>query len=243
MPTREEIMALVRRLLDEWVSGHDEIWVALYRLLLDYEHGVPRMTDSNRLKKGVWRQRALQVQDELAKSLAYPPQEVSQRVDVFMREMYETGTQKMNPVGIAFACAIVYLAQRFAAGQYNWKMEARIGVDVFPRLTGFRRQSVDIVALQQEQPYAVVSSKWGIRHDRVRDLQEEADTYKREVPSLKFFVVTNEFDNARLQKVLTYPTIDGVFHVKRNLVWQVYGGMADELAGLKDLTDLFPYFP
>jgi hypothetical protein len=237
-------MALVRKLLDEWVSSPDDMWVAFYRLLLDYEHGVPRMTDSNRLKKGAWRQRALQVEAELAKALGCSPGDVAGEVDVFMCQMYAAGTQKMNPVGIAFACAIVHLLQRFATGRYQWKMEAKIGVDVFPcLLTGFRRQSVDIVAFQHGQPYAVLSSKWGIRHDRVRDLQEEADIYKREVPTLKFFVTTNEFDNARLQKVLTYPTIDGVFHVRRDLVWRVYSGMTDELAHLRDLTELFPYFP
>jgi hypothetical protein len=122
-------------------------------------------------------------------------------------------------------------------------MEAKIGVDVFPNLRDFRRKSVDIVALRQGSPFAVISNKWGIRHDRVRDPQEEADTYKREAPSLKFFVVTNEFDSARLRKVLTYPTIDGVFHVRRDLGWQVYGGMTDELANLKDLTELFVLFP
>lgn len=148
----------------------------------------------------------------------------------------------MNPVGIAFACAVVDLAQRFAAGRYSWKMEAKIGVDVFPHLTQFRRESVDIVAFRQGSPSAVVSSKWGIRHDRIRDPQEEADTYKQEVPSLKFFVVTNEFDNARLQKVLTYPSIDGVFHARRDLVWQAYGGRNNDLAHLKDLTELFAFF-
>ena len=89
----------------------------------------------------------------------------------------------------------------------------------------------------------IISSKWGIRHDRIRDPQEEADTYKREEPSLRFFVVTNEFDNARLQKLLTYPTIDGVFHLRRELVRQVYMGMPNELAGLRDLTELFALFP
>ncbi|MBI3950416.1 MAG: hypothetical protein HY314_08190 [Acidobacteria bacterium] len=54
--------------------------------------------------------------------------------------------------------------------------------------------------------------------------------------------MTNEFDRARLQKVLAYPTIDGVFHVRRDLVWQVYGGVPEPLADLKDLTDLFTLF-
>jgi hypothetical protein len=149
----------------------------------------------------------------------------------------------MNPIGIAFACAVVYLIQRFSSGSYEWKMEARIGVDVFPGLRDFRRKSVDIVAFYQGSPFAVISSKWGIRHDRVRDPQEEADTYKQEAPALKFFVVTNEFDSARLQKVLAHPAIDGVFHIRRDLVWQLYGGIPGKLSNLKDLTDLFVLFP
>ncbi|MGQ9626200.1 MAG: hypothetical protein ACUVV0_04760 [Anaerolineae bacterium] len=243
MPTREEIMAFVHQCLDKWIKTPDDIWVAFYRLLLDYVHGVPRITDSNRLKGGIWRERAKQFEQTLAAALSCDTQQVVNQLNVFMRSFYPPETQRMNPVGIAFACAVVYLIQRFSAGSYEWKMEAKIGVDVFPDLTGFRRKSVDIVAFRQGNPYAVISSKWGIRHDRVRDPQEEADTYKRTVASLKFFVVTNEFDSARLQKILTYPTIDGVFHVKRDLVWQVYGGVTDSLTNLKDLTELFALFP
>lgn len=148
----------------------------------------------------------------------------------------------MNPVGIAFASAVVHLIQKFSSQTYQWTIEAKIGVDVFPNLKGFRRQSVDIVAVSQGAPFAVISSKWGIRHDRIRDPQEEADTYKREIPSLKFFIVTNEFDNARLQKILMYPTIDGVFHVRRDLVWQVHGEPMPSLSNLMDFTELLPYF-
>jgi hypothetical protein len=243
MPTREEILAFVTQLFDQWVRTADNIWLALYRLLLDYAHGVPRITDSNRLKVGIWRERAKQIERALAAAIPCEIRQVTKHLDIFMRQLYSAGTQRMNPIGIAFACAVVYLLQRFAVGSYEWKMEAKIGVDVFPNLTGFRRKSVDIVALHQGDLFAVISSKWGIRHDRVRDPQEEADTYKREVPSLKFFVVTNEFDSARLQKLLTYPAIDGVFHIRRDLVWQVYGGMTEELANLKDLTELFVLFP
>jgi len=243
MPTREEIMAFVCQLLDRWISTADDIWVAFYRLLLDYAHGVPRITDSNRLKRGIWCERAEHVERVLAAAMHCETREVANNLNVFMRRLYPTGTQRMNPIGIAFARAMVHLIQRFAVGSYEWKMEAKIGVDVFPNLTDFRRRSVDILALRRGSPFAVISSKWGIRHDRVRDPQEEADTYKREVPSLKFFMVTNEFDSARLQKLLTYPAIDGVFHIRRDLVWQVYGGMTDELANLKDLTELFMLLP
>lgn len=224
MPTREEIMAFVRQMLDQWIRTTADSWVALYRLLLDYTHGVPRITDSNRLRHGVWRGRAKQVEEALAEAMQCTPQEVPDRLDVFMRQLYPPGTQRMNPVGIAFACAIVYLLRRFGGENYEWMMEAKIGVDVFPELGDFRREKVDIVCFRQDTPFAVISSKWGIRHDRVRDLQEEADVYKKEVPGLKFFVMTDEFDSARLEKVLMYPTIDGVFHIRRDFVWQAYGG-------------------
>lgn len=250
MPTREQvIMAFVRQQLDLLVSSTDDIWVALYLLLLDYHSNVPRITDSNRFRPGkgqhpsIWFKRAEQVEQTLANALHCPTSEVQNRVDLFMRTLYPPETQRMNPIGIALACAVVYVIDRFASGRYEWKLEAKIGTDIFPTLTNFRRRSVDIVAFKQGNPYAVISSKWGIRHDRVRDPQEEADTYKQHAQSLKFYVVTNEFDNARLQKVLTYPTIDGVFHIRRDLVWQAYGGMTEELANLKDITEFFPLFP
>jgi hypothetical protein len=243
MPTREEIMEFVSKFFDQWIRTADDIWSAIYRLFLDYIHGVLRITDSNRLKQGIWRERAKQVERALAASMHCGAKEVANHLDVFMTQLYPPKTQRMNPIGIAIACAVVYLIQRFSIGNYSWKIEARVGVDVFPNLKGFRRKSVDIVALKDGSPFAVISSKWGIRHDRVRDLQEEADTYKQEVPSLKIFVVTNEFDRARLQKVLLYPTIDGVFHLRRELVWQVYGGMTNDLANLRDLTELFMLFP
>jgi hypothetical protein len=242
MPTREEIMAFVRQQFDRAVRTVDGAWLSLYCLLLDYVHGVPRITDSNRLRHGVWRERARQVELALASAMATDPREVPKHLDGLMQTLYPRGTQRMNPVGIAFACSIVYLINRFSSGKYDWRMETKIGTEVFPDLRGFRRRSVDIVAFQKGKPKAVISSKWGIRHDRVRDPQEEADTYKREVPSLKFYVVTNEFDAARLQKVLAYPSIDAVFHVHRDLVREAYGGRANELQNLKDITDLVALF-
>ena len=243
MPTREEIMAFVRRLLDESAITFSTIWVCIYRLLLDYIHGVPRITDSNRLKQGLWRDRAKQTEAALAAAIQCETSEVEDHLDVLMRHLYPPGTQKMNPVGIAFACALVYLIEHFTPRDYGCKMEARIGQDVFPGLNGFRRKAVDIVVFRGDSPFAAISCKWGIRHDRVRDLHEEADTYKSEVPSLKFFVVTNEFDRSRLLKVLTYPSIDEVFHVRRDLVWQLQGGMTEELSGLRDLSEMSEVFP
>jgi hypothetical protein len=238
-------MEFIAAELAKLVRTPDDIWVALYVLLLDYANGVPRITDANRLKEGmIWYQRAKLVEQALARDLVCPPEDVPNRVDVFMQTVYPLGTQRMNPIGIALASATINLIDRFA-GRYRWKPEAIISVDVFPNLINFRRHAVDIVAFHPNTntPYAVISSKWGMRHDRIRDPQEEADTYKQHEPNLGFYVLTNEFDNGRLQHLLNYPTIDGVFHISRNLVWQVYGSNPPGLAGLRDFTDLFPLFP
>jgi hypothetical protein len=137
-------MKIMKSLLDRWIGDPQDIWIALNRMLLDYEHGVPRITDSNRLKQGIWCHRTQLVEQELARALNCSVAEVSQHLERLMYEAYAPSTQRMNPVGIAFACAIVDLSQRFGAGGYTWKLEARIGVDVFPSLTNFRRQSIEM---------------------------------------------------------------------------------------------------
>jgi hypothetical protein len=113
MPTHEDIMAFIRSMLDDWVDAPDDIWVALYRLLLDYIYDVPRITDSNRLSHGIWRERARQVERALAAAMSCDPQKVEGRLNTFMRRLYPVGTQPMNPIGIAFASAVVYFLQRY----------------------------------------------------------------------------------------------------------------------------------
>jgi hypothetical protein len=240
MPTREEILAFVKRLFDQVVRSPSDVWIAMYCLLLDYIYGVPRITDSNRLKKGSsWRNRAELVEAELAKALGCDSADLHSRVNLLMKGLYRRKTQKMNPSGIAFACACVIALQRFGSRAYSYKIEARIGEDVFPRLTSFRRKSVDIVGFLGTSPFAVISSKLGMRHDRIRDPQEEADTYKREQPGLKSFLATSEFDKARLSKLIQYPSIDGVFHVNIEILLRMHKPDDLRLRGVIDMTDLF----
>ncbi len=247
MSSSDAIREFVQGFLDNTIKDRNDIWTGIYRLLLDYEHGVPRITDSNRLGKGIWRERALQVEQILARTLACETSEVEPQLDCLMRQMYNSGIQRMNPVGIAYAITIMYLIERFCPQKYRLKREVRIGNGVFANLLNSRRKSVDIVVWPEQttpdnDPVAVISSKWGMRHDRIRDPQEEADTYKQQVPNLKFYLVTNEFDSARLQQVINYPTIDGVFHINNELVFGAYGSAKNQIPGLKNLNDLIDLF-
>lgn len=246
MPQRRDATEqIVKTLFDEWQTTPDTLWQSIYRLLLDYVHDVPRITDANRLRKGVWQQRAKQVEQILAQALKCSPNGVKAQVDILMRNHYATDVQRMNPVGNAFACSIVYAGRKFGNSVYRWAMEVPVK-DVFPILNEaeierLNRKALDIVIFKNDVVFAVISSKWGTRHDRLRDQHEEADFYKHHLPTLKFYVATNEFDSGRLQKLLRYPAIDGVFHVHNNLVNIVYSSLP-ELVNLKDFTDLFLLF-
>ena len=59
--------------------------------------------------------------------------------------------------------------------------------------------------------------------------------------SLKFYAVTNEYDPARLSKVIEDYCIDGVFHVHRTLVTDV-AEVDGRLEGLLDLSELLTRF-
>src|SRR3990172_8511277 len=115
-------MAFVRQFLEKNCSNTGDFWVALYLLLLDYSHGV-RITDANRLH-GIWRRRAKKVELLLAEEMNCDRNAVKGRVDVLMRELYKKGTQKMNPLGIALASAVIYYIERFATGLFTFKVEA-----------------------------------------------------------------------------------------------------------------------
>jgi len=90
--------------------------------------------------------------------------------------------------------------------------------------------------------YAIVSTKWSIRHDRLRDLLDECRVYKDHRPTVKFLVVTNEFMPARLKRLIENPCIDKVFHVNQDLVKRVNNGDG-RLSGLEDLSHLHREFP
>lgn len=111
--------------------------------------------------------------------------------------------------------------------------------------------SIDVVAIskQRNTPKAVISCKWGIRHDRISDPTNECTQYKSasiqlQEMNLLYFVVTNEISGQRLDKVLNQPCVDGLVHVSLDFVNAVNGGpTAFMTAGraarrLLDLTEL-----
>lgn len=88
---------------------------------------------------------------------------------------------------------------------------------------------------------------YSVRHDRVNDVTSECPTYKQAFDlvygsqsnaPMKFYVVTNEYDPARLSKMIDDHCIDGVVHVHKDAVTKVCGlnGRLEELIDLADFA-------
>jgi hypothetical protein len=219
-------------------------WHGIYKALLWYAEEVPHIVEANSLREDAWRRRAKQVEAELAQTFRCAHNQVESQIDELMRHPSLRGAQRQNPLGIGFTCAVAYLLRSWVPSYYTILDEPPVGSQgrVFRNIVSPPRRTIDIVALRGNAEYAIVSTKWSIRHDRLRDLLDECTVYKNHRPDLKFLVVTNEFMPARLQQLIENPCIDKVFHINRDLVRLVNNGDG-RLVGLEDLSDLCREFP
>jgi len=165
-------------------------------------------------------------------------------VDLLLRsDMFPQVPQRQNPLGIGFVESLLLLLQRFSSEKYSFLPEGAIGKAVFPEIRSAEapRSCPDIVAVADGSEVAVVSAKWSLRHDRLKDLKDECGYFKTVRPRLKFYVVTNEYNPARLDKVISDYRIDAVFHVCKRLVVDI-AQVNGRTAELKDLSELLQLF-
>ena len=241
MSSAEEIYEIARSVLAPWSRNRQEFWKGIYALLLWYKHRVPHIIDANDLKNPAWKARARLVEKALAEAYRCRPSEVPKKVDRLLKDPSLRRQQRQNPLGAGFTAVLVYFLRQTSDPMYEFIPEAVVGRQVFRRVTQPPRQRVDIAVLRRGQEYAIISTKWSIRHDRLKDWLDECDFYKTRAALPYYFVVTNEFGPARLKKVLDNQCKNGLFHVNRALLLKVHDGNG-RLSGIEDLTDLFRYF-
>ncbi|MFQ5881775.1 MAG: hypothetical protein ACE5I9_04800 [Candidatus Methylomirabilales bacterium] len=242
MVTFADIAATVQGVMAPWTGNPTDYWKGIYQALLWYEHGVPHIAEASDLKKPVWRRRAKIVELALAQALGCPPRNVPHRVDRLLRSPLLRGQQRQNPLGTGFAASLIYLLRLHSAQIYQFIPEGKIGVDVFRGITGTPpRDRVDITVLRDQREYAIISTKWSIRHDRLKDWLDECDFYKTRARLPFYFVVTNEYGRGRLRKVLQNQCQNGLYHVNRDLLLQLHDNDAS-LEPIEDLPALFTYF-
>ena len=161
-----------------------------------------------------------------------------------MRRPEYKGLQRQNPLGIAFIGLVHHALSTYGSRHLGYETE-QFAQKVFPGITFPGRSkapAVDILVRKNRVPRAIVSVKWSLRHDRINDLTNECPSYKQAAAwgrhPLEYVVVTNEYDPARLEKVLGDSCIDAVVHVHKPAVVEV-SQLDGRLTRLLDLSDLF----
>jgi hypothetical protein len=264
MPTRIETLTAVTNIFDSstFQGGQPAAataWSGIYQALLWYEPvstipgrtGLPHIIDANRLThplsaKGelrIWQARAVAVEKYMAEQWEADPSGISEMVDKLMKLPPYTGLQRQNIVGSAFAGLVKHALELFGSQSVTYELEVA-GDKAFPGVqlpTRTGKPFIDILVRKQGRNRGIISTKWSVRHDRINDLTSECRAYKNAArftdTQIFYYVATNEYDPARVEKPLTDKCIDGVVHVHKPLVTEV-SGLDGRLAEFLDLSEL-----
>lgn len=241
-------------------------WLGIYQTLLWYEpvnwlglSQLPHIIDADKLrptspakkrtwkKPNVWQQRAQAVGKYLAQQLRCPIESVPYKTDLLMKQPDYEGMQRQNSLGIAFAGVVKQTLEKFGPATLSYETEAEAS-SIFPGITFPGRSGtprIDLLATHSSIPRAIISSKWSMRHDRLSDITNECPVYKAAYERiyrqsrrghLLYYVLTNEYDPARLNKILDDSCVDGVVHVHKAAVVDVCK-LNGRLTRLIDLAD------
>lgn len=264
MPSKKETAARATEIFEHcsYPNGlnANTAWLGIYQALLWYESTggtelLPHIIDADKLRQPTykgdkakggsrpWIERARRVHLYLCEKLGCSSSKVIQHFDLLMRSTGYEGLQRQNPLGIAFAELVAHVLRRFGSPQIANKTEVPAH-EVFPGVSLQSRSAnpkIDLVAFKAGKPVGIVTTKWSIRHDRLTDVIDEAITYKsaamRTGLKLPCCFVTNEFDPARLDKLLKAKVVDAVVHVNPELVTQVCR-LNERLRELRDIPYL-----
>ncbi len=241
-------------------------WLGFYQTLLWFEpvdwvgfKELPHIIDADKLrpsspskkrswlKPNPWQKRAQAVSVYLAKELKCPVNSLARKTDLLMKHPHYQGMQRQNTLGIAFAGLVKYVLEKFGSSTISYEVEKE-ATGIFPGISFPGRSStprIDVLARYDKIPRAIISTKWSLRHDRLNDITNECPVYKAayervyrqtRYEHLLYYVVTNEYDPARLNKILNDTCVDAVVHVCKTALVEVCG-LNGRLKKLFDLVD------
>ena len=80
----------------------NDAWLGIYQTLLWYEHQLPHIIESDKLKRNsTWQAKAKQAESFIARSLSVQPSHLPRMVDRMMGLPRWAGMQRNNPLGTA----------------------------------------------------------------------------------------------------------------------------------------------
>lgn len=229
-------------------------WLGIYQTLWWFDDGVLHIREANDLRKPLWQQRASALQSYIESELAAATGTLEHYVDRMMRLPRWNGMQRNNPVGNGLRVLVSEYLRRWGDSRFRYEEEQNAtkwfpGIQMAGR-SATPRLDVGVIRRGDGRPRAVLSCKWSIRHDRVSDPTNECTAYKaaaaqQQIFDLGYYVVTNELDAQRLDKIVGQPCVDGLVHVHLRSVEIVRGSalpasltVARENGRLLDLADM-----
>ncbi len=236
--TNDADRALIIGTFDDalWPGGEptlEDAWLGIYQSLLYYEQTlrppVLHVNEASELGKRPWATRAMIAEAFIAGALDIEPRELGKHIDKMMQLPRWTGMQRHNPIGNGLRTLVAEVLRRWGSETLEYRQEEP-ATDWFPGISmpgRSERPAIDVMMVKDEKPRCILSCKWSIRHDRISDPTNECQEYRaaavrRQLPALGYYVFTNEFSPARLEKVLNQPCVDGLVHVHKELVRHMF---------------------
>ena len=224
----------------------------------DSHHDVPTYREANDIgytgsgNPNAYLRRGRDLKQYLASSLGVDERNLCSKIGRFYDHPRIEDLQPHNLKGHAFRSIVVNYLKRFGDSGISYEEEVN-PKDLFPG-SSFSSLSkdprVDIVAWRQASPVALLSTRWGLRHDRMEVIQE-SEIYMNAAPQhCNFYPVLGENDVTRLEKVLrnSAPIMQGasitatVHHCPEMVIHGIdFRGERNaesRLTGIKDLSFL-----
>lgn len=242
-----------------WPDGEPTLetaWLGIYQMLLWYEHGYIHIREANDLRKNrIWQERARKAEQYIADALGIASKELQWTVDRMMKlprwrdpDDSERSMQRNNPLGNGLRILTGEVLRRWGSPNFDYR-EEEPATNWWPGIQMPGRSEapkVDVMVLR-DNPRVLISCKWSGRHDRMSDVTNECQEYKaaaikRQNMKLQHFVITNEVDGQRTDKILNQPCVDGLVLVHLPLLREL-GTMTPMMEGaigaarLIDLVD------
>lgn len=207
------------------------------------ERGLLRVHDEPALfENRTWRDEARRRESELAQILGIQADVVPGVVDRMMRLPRWLGKQPHNPKGNGFRMLLAHVLTTWGSQAFEY-LEEQDATQWFPGISMPGRSAtpfIDVLAVRKSDrlPIAVISCKWGFRHDRVSDPTNECIAYRSAATQqsrhdlFRYYVFTSETYGRRLDKLLNQPCISGLIHTR--LEW-VCGGLTPEMHAARQL--------
>jgi hypothetical protein len=257
MPSLEDRRLIIDAFYNDciWTAGEPRLgdaWLGIYQMLLWYEHGYIHIREANDLRKNrTWQQRATLAEREIAEALGVPAGDLHQYVDRMLNLPRWQGMQRNNPLGNGLRILVAEVLRRWGDPRFTYEEEV-LAQTWFPGIQMPGRSEapkIDVVAHREQRPRTIISCKWSGRHDRMSDVTNECQEYKaaavrRQYMDLQHFVITNEMDGQRSDKIINQPCIDGLVLVHLPLAERLIGELTPLMAGargarrLLDLAEL-----